>query len=83
MRLITHALRKEPTRKADKLAVAILGAKPKTNLKASSPSQKGGAGMTAAMPPNATTKKFMRNPIQMMRRAFRKPHTSAMQSFRM
>ena len=35
------------------------------------------------MPPNATTKKFIRKPIQMMRRALRNPHTSAMQSLRM
>ena len=56
------------------------GAMPNTKLKWGAPSQKGAAGSATAISPNITTKKFMAKPLQIIRRALRKPHTSAMQS---
>ena len=49
----------------------------------SAPSQKGAGGRHTAACPSAATKKFMAKPVQMMKRARRKPHTSAMQSLMM
>ncbi len=72
----------DPIRKAANEAAAIRGARPNTNLKASSPSQNGADGNAQAMPPSITTKKFIANPIHITKRAFLYPHTSAIQSFR-
>ena len=45
---------KEPTKKAERLATAIRGAKPNTKLKPSSPSQKEAAGNATAAPEYST-----------------------------
>ena len=80
IRLITYALRNDPTRNAARLATTILGAMPKTKLKCSSPSQNGAGGSATATSPSVTTKLFIAKPVQMMSPALRKPHTSVMQS---
>ena len=75
---------KLPTRKARNEATAMRGARPKTKLKwASFSFQNDAAGSKTANWPSATTRKFMRKALQMMSLAFRKPHTSAMQSLSM
>ena len=78
--LITYAFRNEPTRKAIRLAIAMRGAIPKTKLKPSSPSQNGAAGNMTASCANPITRKLEANPLQIIKRAFLNPHTSAIQS---
>ena len=78
--LITYAFRNEPTRKAIKLAATMRGAIPNTKSKCSSPSQNGAAGIATAIKPSPTTKKFIAKPLQIIRRAFLNPQTSAIQS---
>ena len=71
MRLRTHALRVEPAKNAMREAMVARGADPKMVRKAASLGQKGAPGSRMASWVISTTKKFMRNPIQMTRRARR------------
>ena len=60
--------------------MAMRGAIPNTKLKPSSPSQNGAAGNITANCANPITRKLEMNPLQIIRRAFLNPHTSAIQS---
>ena len=60
--------------------MAMRGAIPNTKLKPSSPSQNGAAGNITANCENPIPRKLEINPLQIIRRAFLNPHTSAIQS---